>query len=65
MITATEMFTRQGTSDYLSSLIESLQDCINKGDPKKQLLNEQILFYKAAVQFLDEPALDKVFVEAH
>lgn len=49
-----DKITKVGCVVYLTSWIESLNDRINKGDPRKLLYEEQIAFLSKAVEELDK-----------
>jgi len=62
----TERFTRTGTQEYLSSWREALENnvgSITKDSESQRLIQENIMFLKAAIVFLDNADLDETFVK--
>ena len=47
-----ETITKQGCISYINSYIETMQDRIAQGDPRKPLYEERFLFFTKAIEFL-------------
>lgn len=65
--TSVERFTRRGTLEYLSTIIENLNDKIKLlpgRSREKRLAQEQAMFIAATIDFISNADLEETYVQS-
>ena len=65
--TSVERFTRTGTKEYLSSMIEEFKNnckLLPDNSLKRRLIQEQVMFVTAAIDFLSNAELEETYVQS-